>query len=198
MTMSLLLGNAAHYLRYMVGVDQAHTQTTEAERSLLGRLAGGRKVIVELGVFEGVSSLILRTAMDKDAELYCIDPFPKGRLLFSPQRSISRKEIAKCRNGAVHLLRCYSYEAIKNWTKPVDLLYMDADHSFEGALRDFRQWTQFIQSGGLILIHTSRCSANKIVPDTCGPLRLVNEIIARDSGFKIDSYVDSITVVEKR
>jgi len=195
--MPFLPVNAVHYLRYMIGVDKANTQTTEAERALLGRVAPKCKVIVELGVFEGVSSRVLRTAMDEDAELYCIDPFPKGRLRFSVQRSISMREIAKCRNGEVHMLRYHSYEAVPNWTRDIDLLYMDGDHSFEGSCRDFSQWTQFVRSGGLILIHTSRSSPNKFVPDTCGPLRLVNEVVTQDIGFRIDGYIDSMAIVEK-
>jgi len=195
--MPSLAANALHYLRYRVGLDPARTQTTEAERALLGELAPGRKVIVELGVFEGVSSRVLRAAMDRDAELYCIDPFPTGRLGFSPQQNISEKEIAKSQNGSVHLRRCFSYQALKNWNSSIDLLYMDADHSFEGVSRDFREWTQFVASGGLILIHTSHSSPNKPVPESCGPLRLVNEVIAIDPGFKIRDCVDSMTVVEK-
>jgi predicted O-methyltransferase YrrM len=195
--MPSLATNALHYLRYRAGLDQARTQTTEAERALLSEVAAGRKVIVELGVFEGVSSRILRAAMDRDAMLYCVDPFPAGRLGFSPQQSISEREIAKSQNGSVHLLRCFSYHAVKNWTRRIDLLYMDGDHSFEGVSRDFRDWTQFIAKGGLILIHTSRSSPNKLVPESCGPLRLVGEVIARDPVFRIRDYVDSMTVVEK-
>ena len=195
--MSSLGTNALHYLRYRVGLDQAGTQTTEAERTLLNDVAPGRKVVVELGVFEGVSSRILRTAMDSDAELYCIDPFPPGRFGFSPQQRISEMEISKSQNGSVHWLRCFSYEAVKDWSRQIDLLYMDGDHSFEGVSRDFREWMQFVVRGGLILIHTSHSSPNKPVPESCGPLRLVGEVVAYDPAFKISASVDSMTVVEK-
>jgi predicted O-methyltransferase YrrM len=154
-------------------------------------------VIVELGVYEGVSTRILSTAMDDDAELYGVDPFPTGKLLFSPQMTISKIEIRKSRKGGVRLLRQNSAQAAESWTKPIDLLFMDGDHSFEGACRDFREWTRFISQGGLIAIHTTRSSPTKPVPDGCGMVRLVKEVVANDPGFRIDYQVDSITVVVK-
>jgi len=189
--------NAGHLIRYLIGVDDARTQTTRAETALLSRLAPGRSAIVELGVFEGASSLVLRKAMDTNAELYCVDPFPRGRLLFSPQMAISKREIRKSHKGRVSLLRQNSAQAAASWTKPIDLLFMDGDHGFEGACRDFKEWTRFIRQGGLIAIHTSRSSPTKPVPDGCGMVRLVKEVVANDPGFRIDSQVDSITVVVK-
>jgi predicted O-methyltransferase YrrM len=189
--------NTLHYLRYLFGADNARSQTTEAERALLGHLAVGRKVIVELGVFEGVSSLVLRDAMDRDAELYCVDPFPVGALGFSVQMAISKKQINRSRNGRAHMVRMQSNEAVGGWTLPIDLLFMDGDHSFEGACRDFRDWGCFVRTGGLILVHTSHSSDVKSVPDNCGPKRLVEEVVAFDKSFRVDRYVDSITVVEK-
>lgn len=189
--------NALHYLRYRLGLDAAATQTTAAERELLGELAPGRKVIVELGVFEGVGSRTLRSAMDPDAELFCVDPFPVGRMGFSPQLDISKREIAKSSNGKVHLLRCFSFEAVKDWSRPIDFVYMDAEQNFEGVTRDFRDWSRFLRSGGLFLIHTSKSSPEKPVPADNGCVRLVNEVIATDPAFNLRGFVHSMAVVDK-
>src|SRR5262245_26313903 len=97
-----LKSNALHYLLYRIGLDEARTPLTSGEQRLLRKLVPGRKVIVELGVFEGVSSRIMRSAMDADAEIFCVDPFPAGRLFFSPQLGISKREIAKVRNGKLN------------------------------------------------------------------------------------------------
>lgn len=189
--------NAIHYFRYRVGADEAATQTTAAERELLRELAPGRKVIVELGVFEGVGSRTLRSAMDPDAELFCIDPFPVGRMGFSPQLAISKREIDKSRNGTVHMLRCYSFEAVQSWTRPIDLVYMDAEQGLDGVTRDFRDWSRFLRPGGIFLIHTSKSSPEKPVPEDNGNVRLVNEVIAADAAFKVRGFVHSMAVVDK-
>ena len=195
--MQFLPVNSLHYFRYRLGLDTASTQMTEAERALIRDLAPGRKVIVELGTFEGASALLIRKAMDPDAELYCVDPFPPGQLGFSVQLSVSKREINRSKNGRVHLIRQYSYQAMAEWTRTIDLLIMDGDHSFEGASRDFREWGAFVAHGGLIAIHTSRNSPAKPVPDHCGPLRLVNEVMSLDPAFRVDARVDSITVFQK-
>lgn len=195
--MSQLAANAVHYLRYRLGLDEAVTQTTADERALLKELVPGRKVIVELGVYEGVGSKTLRSAMDPDAELYCIDPFPIGRMGFSPQFDISRREIAKSSNGRVHMLRCMSYEAVRTWTKGIDFVYMDAEQGFDGVTRDFRDWAGFLRPGGLFLIHTSRSSPEKPVPENNGCMRLVNDVIAADPEYKIRDFVHSMAIVEK-
>jgi hypothetical protein len=190
--------NTFHYIRYRLGLDPAATQMTEAERVLLRQLAPGRKKIVELGTFEGVSALIMREAMDADAELCCIDPFPIGRIPFSIQLAISKREIRRSKNGRVRILRLYSYEAIRGWDKMIDLLYMSGDHSFEGACRDFSDWGKFLKPGGLILIQTCHSCPAKPVADHVGPRRLVEQVVSNDPAFKINCYVDTIAVVEKK
>ena len=195
--MSFRGSNALHYLRYRVGLDEAQTQITAAERELLRDLAPGRKVIVELGVFEGVSGRIMRAAMDDDAEIFCVDPFPAGRLLFSPQLGISRREISKARKGRMHLIRGYSFDAVRAWTKAIDLIFLSGDMSFEGMHRDFMEWARFVRKGGLVLIQGGCSSPIKPMPEWCGPTRLVKEIVAKDPSFRVNSFTDTIAVVEK-
>jgi DNA-binding CsgD family transcriptional regulator len=50
-------GSAAlHFGRYLVGLDQADSQTTQAERACLAELAEGKRRAVEIGVYEGVGT----------------------------------------------------------------------------------------------------------------------------------------------
>ena len=42
-------------------------------------------------------------------------------------------------------------EVAKVWSEPIDFLYIDADHSYEGVLADLDAWVPHVRSGGLIL-----------------------------------------------
>lgn len=59
-------------MRYLVGSEPAHTQTTVAERAALARDAAGRKRLVEIGVYEGFTTAILARAMAPDAVLHAM------------------------------------------------------------------------------------------------------------------------------
>ena len=49
LTHRLRNSNVLHYVRYRLGRDEAHTQTTSAERALLRELAAEALTIVEIG-----------------------------------------------------------------------------------------------------------------------------------------------------
>jgi hypothetical protein len=68
-----------HWLKYVLGLAPAETQTTIAERECLKKYAAGRRSLVEIGVMHGVNTGLLRSVMDPAGTVTGIDPFPKGR-----------------------------------------------------------------------------------------------------------------------
>ena len=52
------------------------------ESELLARLAMGRKVVVEIGTYEGSSAVVLAGAMSLDATLHLVDSYEGNALLF--------------------------------------------------------------------------------------------------------------------
>jgi predicted O-methyltransferase YrrM len=192
----LRASNVLHYVRYHLGLDEARTQTTPAERALLSELAAEARIIVEIGAFEGVSTRLMRDAMPCDAHLYAVDPFIANRYGFCVQHAIFQREV-RSPNGRVILMRQLSHEAITSWHKPIDLLFLDADHSFDGVTRDFREWGRHVRPGGVILVHTSQQSPAKPVPTSCGPYRLVHEVVPHETGYRVARVVDSTTVVAR-
>lgn len=41
----------------------------------------------------------------------------------------------------------------EHWTTPLGFLFIDGGHSLQAALTDYRNWSQHVQRGGLLVIH---------------------------------------------
>lgn len=182
-----------HWIKYHLGLEAAATQTTDAEREALRSYAKDRQCLVEIGVFEGVTSRVLRETMSSRGILTCVDPFVKGQLGISYGFSISRQELAKSHNGSVRFLRCLSHEAAVDWSMALDFIFIDGDHSDEGVGRDWRDWSPFVSSGGMVAFHDS------VGPESAsGPPALVRKIRRSDPRFQFVDQVDSLTIFQRR
>jgi hypothetical protein len=41
----------------------------------------------------------------------------------------------------------------KEWRDPIELLWIDGDHSYAGADLDLRKWSPFVIPGGILALH---------------------------------------------
>ena len=185
-----------HYLGWVIGLAGPETQTTEAERECLVRHASGRRRLVEIGVWHGVTTSRLRSVMASDGVLSAVDPFPPGRLGFSAQKQIAHYEVDRIRNGAVRWLETHSAEAAVGH-EPVDFIFIDGDHSEQGTLQDWLAWKDLVQPGGIVAIHDSRSTPTRAIDDA-GSVKVTNEVILRDDRFETREVVDSLTVLARR
>ena len=189
-----------HFLLWNLGLARAETQTSEAERDCLARHAAGRRRLVEVGVWHGVTTCRLRRAMARDALLLAVDPYEKGRLGFSAQRYIARREVAKVGNGAVRWERKPGVEAAREYAargdEGVDFVFIDGDHSFEGLRGDWEAWSGLVAEGGVVALHDSCSSAARQIDDA-GSARYTREVIARDPRFEVVEVVDTLTVLRR-
>lgn len=39
------------------------------------------------------------------------------------------------------------------WSEPIDLLFLDGDHSYRGTAADIRGWSRFVAPGGMLALH---------------------------------------------
>jgi predicted O-methyltransferase YrrM len=191
--------NSLHYLRYRWGRVPALTQTTEAERACLRRHAQGRKRLAEIGVYHGVNTRAFREAMAPDGVLLAVDPFPRrffGIRGYGWARRIAHREVAHSRNGRVVWLECRGEEAPRlpaaQPLLPVDFIFIDGDHSYEGLQGDWRAWKGHVAPGGIVALHDSRQR------DGCGSERFAQEIAVRDPDFERLDEIDSLTVLRRR
>jgi len=185
-----------HYLGWTIGMAAAETQTTEAERECLVRHAAGRKHLVEIGVWHGVTTSRLRAAMASDGILLAVDPFPPGRLGFSAQERIAHCEVEKIRNGTVRWLRTTGASAAIDHG-PVDFVFIDGDHSESAVLEDWRAWSGLVQACGIVAFHDSRSTEARPI-ENAGSVKVVNEIILMDDRFDVIEVIDSLTVLRRR
>ncbi len=189
-----------HFVLWSLGLVSAETQTTERERAALADLASGRRRLVEVGVWHGVTTARLRQAMAPDGVLFAVDPFPPGRLGFSLQRRVARAEAERIRRGVVRWLRMTGAEAAAWYAHagepPVDFIFVDGDHTFEGLRADWLGWRELVAPGGLVALHDSRSTPNRLI-DEAGSLRYTRDVILRDPDFRVVRTLDTLTVVER-
>lgn len=127
------------------------------EAALLYRLArdsaGGP--FAEIGRFKGGSTVIFATALPASAELWSYDLHVALRPDMPGEALDAELQTALARYGLdrkVHLLVADSRTA-EPPPEPLELLFVDGDHTYEGAWADFTRWSAFVRPGGHLLFH---------------------------------------------
>jgi predicted O-methyltransferase YrrM len=123
---------------------------------------GGR--IVEIGSFQGRSTIVLAHGAPADAEVIAIDPHagndrgPQEIDGFVEQASEDHRLfltnlVAAGVADRVRHVRRPSHEAHDAVSDPIDVLYVDGAHRFALARRDLVDWGRRVRPGGVLLIH---------------------------------------------
>jgi cephalosporin hydroxylase len=114
--------------------------------------------VCEIGAAGGGTAFLFAHAAEAEATIVSVD------LVFERARRRAVRLFARanqrlvCVQGDSHDV-CTSAAvraALKG--RPLDLLYLDGDHGFEGVAADFRAYTPLVRAGGLVVFHD-------IIPD---------------------------------
>lgn len=186
--------NVFIWLQHALGLRVPPTQTTPAERACLQRFATGKRNLVEIGVMYGHTLALARRVMNPSGQITGIDPHPPGRAAVSFERWVTLRELGKYRRGKAVLLRMYSHEAVVEWREPIDFLFIDGDHSWQGIERDWRDWNPYIAPGGIVALHDSRSVIGR--PDL-ESVAFTEKVILRDERFRQVDTADSLTVLQR-
>ena len=189
-----------------LGVIPPRAMHSEDDVALLARLARGAHRVVEIGVYEGASAVVLCDVLAPDAELHLIDPFgrqpgalPRGwaGVEWATRRTVRRA----CRRGGPEVLWHIelSEETARGWNAPVDLLFVDGDHLEPGVQLDWDLWHRHVRPGGHVLFHDARDGK----PDgrgLPGPTAVVDRLFRGDApvpGWEIAAEVDRCVAVRR-
>lgn len=159
--------------------------------------------IVELGVFQGRTALIMAWGAKQGhgAHVTAIDPWDlPGNVYDPPFTDEQSKAWAHYRvrelgyADRIALVQAFSDRVAADWPdlvfggKPVGLLYVDGDHTREGARRDIESWASHLAPGAVIAVDDYGH------PDWPGVGQAVDELVAEGLLAPIEIYHDRLAV----
>lgn len=148
-------------------VDGVQGWLTDAQARVLwerARALAPPATVVEIGSYQGRSTIVLAAAVAAGVDVVAIDPHAGNdrgpRQLSGSPAEGERDHRAFLANlarsgleASVCHLRQTSREALPAVDGPVDLLYVDGSHRFRPASEDLRSWGGRVPPGGTLLVH---------------------------------------------
>jgi MMP 1-O-methyltransferase len=187
---------------------------TDREGELLYNLAtrcSGKGVIVEIGSWKGKSAIWLASGSrdSSKVKVHCVDPHTG-----SPEHGPDVQTLAEFNSNIAKAglqdlvvpLVMTSEEAVRNWDKKVELLFVDGNHEYEEVEKDMVSWFPYLTEGAIVALHdTTSCTRLDILlSETAfafigwpGPKRVVSKYIFASHNVKAANFLDTITWAEK-
>jgi predicted O-methyltransferase YrrM len=151
----------------------------------LARTVGPEATLVEIGRSRGGSTLLLATAMPRDARLFSYDvhakktPGPTGAELDAELRGVLERYGFAAR---VALLVGDS-RSVPHPSPRCDLVLVDGDHTYEGCRADYEHWREAIPAGGHLVFHDAAELGHLSVAHE-SVARLMDEIDGEDADLR--------------
>jgi predicted O-methyltransferase YrrM len=127
------------------------------EAALLYRLARGAHpiTIAEIGRFKGGSTILIASAMAEGSTLWSYDLHVPARADLQGAELDAELSDALNRLGLAAGVKLIvgDSRSVELPPGPIDMLFIDGDHSYEGALADAVRWGPQVREGGHLLFH---------------------------------------------
>jgi cephalosporin hydroxylase len=116
------------------------------------------KIIVEIGTASG-GTLFLSANVADPEKIVSID-LPYGsfgggysswKIPF--YKSLARKSVIKLIRADSHLQSTLEETKKELKNRPVDILFIDGDHTYEGIAKDFQMYSPLVKKGGIVAFH---------------------------------------------
>lgn len=186
-------------MKCLLGIGKPITQTSKSEQETLLRYASAAKLIVEIGVFEGVNTLNFALNSAFDTRILAVDPFFKGTLGINYGELIAKRLWRKWNVAdKIQVVKGLSWNVLDRIPDNIDFVFIDGDHSYEGVKRDFQDYSKKLSDEGVIALHDARIFEGGWTKHDWGPVVLVDQLIRSSNDWIIIEEVDSLVMVKKK
>ena len=110
------------------------------------------QIIVDVGMAQGYSTFML--ALPGEGKVFGIDRFDGHGQGAEKDARRHYARLWKLGLRNVEILKGDSSEIARTWQHGrIDVLHIDADHTYEGVKRDYEAWSHHVRKNGVILFH---------------------------------------------
>jgi len=112
-------------------------------------------VAVEIGSFTGKSSTFLAAGLAAGARLACVDTWWNNAMPYDQSADVLDQFLSNTApyRDMIETHRGTSLEIAEEWNRPIDVLFIDGDHSYDGCSADLQAWLPFVRPGGWVALH---------------------------------------------
>ena len=187
-----------HLLKYIVGLEIPDSQTTKAEQEAIAKYAKSANSAVEIGVYEGVNTVIIANQLAVSGKLFAIDPFFKGKLGICYHEQIAKHQVNKnSLTTKVQFISKLSFDAYNDVPNELDFIFIDGDHSLEGIKKDWELFSIKVKKGGLIALHDTSIPSHNSSVANLGSYIYFQSSIKYDQRFETIATVDSLNILKR-
>lgn len=164
----------------------------------LAKQASGKGAIVEIGSWQGKSSICmgLGSKAGKSVPVYAVDPHTGSIEHHQEAQSgkvwtfdIFKKNITENKvDDVVRPLVKMSGDAAKEFSEPVEVIFIDGAHDYDNVKLDFDAWTAKLVVGGFVAFHDSTWE---------GVHRVLSDHLYNSTQFGIVRLADGTTYAQK-
>jgi predicted O-methyltransferase YrrM len=154
----------------------------------------GKGLIVEIGSWKGRSTAWLASgARQAGARVYAIDPHtgsredPEAATFEAFRANLAQAGLA----DVVEPLVTTSVEAARRLQGPIELLFIDGDHSYDAVRLDAELWLPKLVDGGIVMFHDVGTAGY------AGPRRVFRRAICWSSGFDRIERIGSMAMARR-
>ena len=178
-----------------------HLTDREAKHlTLLTCLAKAEGEILEIGSFMGKSTVLLSKAAKKatnNPHIVAVDPLTQPSATDpnvtgnKPSRDFFYANLDKAGvEKDVEFHEMLSSDLAENWSRPIRMLWIDGDHTYDGVSSDFKYFSPHLATNGIIAIHD-------VMHGFRGPDKVFIENILQSDQFAAAGIVGSIGWAQK-